>query len=73
MRENTSRPSRSTPKGCSPDGPVGVPKRSSASELCAFGPGVPAMETMTGANEQRVHALPVDRLTAALRRYGRLR
>jgi hypothetical protein len=30
-----------------------------------------AAETMTGANDVRVFALPVDRLTAALRKYGR--
>jgi D-aminopeptidase len=30
-------------------------------------------ETMTGANDLRVHALPRDRLLAALRKYGRLR
>lgn len=28
-------------------------------------------ETMTGANDFRVHALPVDRLRAAMRKYGR--
>ncbi|MEO6068670.1 MAG: P1 family peptidase, partial [Gemmatimonadales bacterium] len=32
-----------------------------------------AAETMTGANDVRVHALPRDRLLAALRKYGRLR
>jgi L-aminopeptidase/D-esterase-like protein len=31
-----------------------------------------AAETMTGANGLRVHALPHDRLLAALRKYGRL-
>ena len=30
-----------------------------------------AAETMTGVNERRVHALPVDRLIAAMRKYGR--
>jgi L-aminopeptidase/D-esterase-like protein len=30
-----------------------------------------AAETMTGANDLRVHALPSDRLKAALRKYGR--
>jgi L-aminopeptidase/D-esterase-like protein len=30
-----------------------------------------AAETMTGANELRVYALPRDRLTAAMRKYGR--
>jgi L-aminopeptidase/D-esterase-like protein len=30
-----------------------------------------AAETMTGANDVRVFALPVDRLTAALRKFGR--
>ena len=30
-----------------------------------------AAETMTGVNDRRVHALPVDRLTAAMRKYGR--
>jgi D-aminopeptidase len=30
-----------------------------------------AAETMTGANDRRVHALPVDRLMAAMRKYGR--
>jgi L-aminopeptidase/D-esterase-like protein len=30
-----------------------------------------AAETMTGANDRRVHALPVDRLIAAMRKYGR--
>jgi hypothetical protein len=32
-----------------------------------------AAETMTGANGYRVHALPHDRLLAALRKYGRIR
>jgi D-aminopeptidase len=32
-----------------------------------------AAETMTGANDFRIHALPRDRLLAALRKYGRLR
>ena len=32
-----------------------------------------AAETMTGANGYRVHALPHDRLIAALRKYGRIR
>jgi len=32
-----------------------------------------AAETMTGANGRRVHALPHDRLLAALRKYGRIR
>jgi L-aminopeptidase/D-esterase-like protein len=32
-----------------------------------------AAETMTGANDLRVYALPHDRLLAALRKYGRLR
>lgn len=31
-----------------------------------------AAETTTGANDLRVHALPVDRLLAAMRKYGRL-
>jgi L-aminopeptidase/D-esterase-like protein len=31
-----------------------------------------AAETMTGANGRRVHALPHDRLVAALRKYGRV-
>jgi L-aminopeptidase/D-esterase-like protein len=31
-----------------------------------------AAETMTGADDLRVHALPSDRLLAALRKYGRL-
>jgi L-aminopeptidase/D-esterase-like protein len=31
-----------------------------------------AAETMTGADDLRVHALPHDRLVAALRKYGRL-
>ena len=30
-----------------------------------------AAETMTGADAYRVYALPRDRLTAALRKYGR--
>jgi L-aminopeptidase/D-esterase-like protein len=30
-----------------------------------------AAETMTGLNDRRVHALPVDRLMAAMRKYGR--
>jgi L-aminopeptidase/D-esterase-like protein len=30
-----------------------------------------AAETMTGANDLRVHALPRDRLLTALRKYGR--
>jgi D-aminopeptidase len=30
-----------------------------------------AAETMTGVNDRRVHALPVDRLLAAMRKYGR--
>jgi L-aminopeptidase/D-esterase-like protein len=32
-----------------------------------------AAETMTGANGVRVHALPHDRLLAAMRKYGRIR
>jgi L-aminopeptidase/D-esterase-like protein len=32
-----------------------------------------AAETMTGADERRVHALPADRMLAALRKYNRLR
>ena len=32
-----------------------------------------AAETMTGADDLRVYALPVDRLTAAMRKYGRVR
>jgi D-aminopeptidase len=32
-----------------------------------------AAETMTGANGYRVHALPHDRLIAALRKYGRMK
>ncbi|MGH7470653.1 MAG: P1 family peptidase [Longimicrobiales bacterium] len=32
-----------------------------------------AAETMTGANDLRVYALPHDRLLAAMRKYGRLR
>ena len=31
-----------------------------------------AAETMTGADDLRVHALPRERLVAALRKYGRL-
>jgi D-aminopeptidase len=31
-----------------------------------------AAETMTGANDLRVYALPVDRLLAAMKKYGRL-
>jgi D-aminopeptidase len=30
-----------------------------------------AAETMTGVNDRRVHALPVERLMAAMRKYGR--
>ena len=30
-----------------------------------------AAETMTGADDNRVHALPRDRLLAALKKYGR--
>lgn len=30
-----------------------------------------AAETMTGANDYRVYALPVDRLRASMKRYGR--
>jgi D-aminopeptidase len=30
-----------------------------------------AAETMTGVNDRRVHGLPVDRLMAAMRKYGR--
>ena len=32
-----------------------------------------AAETMTGADDLRVHALPVDRLMAAMRKYGRVK
>jgi hypothetical protein len=32
-----------------------------------------AAETMTGANDYRVYALPVDRLMAAMRKYGRVK
>jgi L-aminopeptidase/D-esterase-like protein len=32
-----------------------------------------AAETMTGADDARVHALPHDRLLAAMRKYNRLR
>ncbi len=31
-----------------------------------------AAETMTGANDHRVYAMPVDRMLAAMRKYGRL-
>jgi D-aminopeptidase len=31
-----------------------------------------AADTMTGANNRRVFALPADRLTAILKKYGRL-
>jgi L-aminopeptidase/D-esterase-like protein len=31
-----------------------------------------AAETMTGIDGRRIHALPHDRLLAALRKYGRL-
>jgi D-aminopeptidase len=31
-----------------------------------------AAETMTGADDVRVHALPHDRLMAAMRKYGRV-
>jgi L-aminopeptidase/D-esterase-like protein len=31
-----------------------------------------AAETMTGANDLRVFAMPADRLLAALRKYGRM-
>ncbi len=30
-----------------------------------------AGETMTGADDVRVHAMPVDRMLAAMKRYGR--
>jgi L-aminopeptidase/D-esterase-like protein len=30
-----------------------------------------AAETMTGADDWRVYALPVDRLTAIMKKYGR--
>jgi L-aminopeptidase/D-esterase-like protein len=30
-----------------------------------------AAETMTGANDLRVHALPADRVSAILKAYGR--
>jgi L-aminopeptidase/D-esterase-like protein len=30
-----------------------------------------AAETMTGANDLRIYALPVDRLKAIMRKYGR--
>ena len=32
-----------------------------------------AAETTTGANDLRIHALPVDRLIAAMRKYGRMK
>ena len=31
-----------------------------------------AAETTTGANDLRVYALPVDRMLAAMRKYGRM-
>jgi hypothetical protein len=31
-----------------------------------------AADTMTGANNLRVHALPADRLVTILKKYGRL-
>jgi L-aminopeptidase/D-esterase-like protein len=31
-----------------------------------------AAETMTGANDLRVYAMPVDRMLAAMRKYGRM-
>ncbi len=31
-----------------------------------------AAETMTGANDRRVYAMPVDRMMAAMRKYGRI-
>ena len=32
-----------------------------------------AAETTTGANDLRIYAMPVDRMLAALRKYGRIR
>ena len=32
-----------------------------------------AAETTTGANDLRVYAMPVDRMLAAMRKYGRIR
>ena len=32
-----------------------------------------AAETITGANDYRVYALPADRMMAALRKYGRVK
>src|SRR5438874_9086265 len=32
-----------------------------------------AAETMTGANDLRIYAMPVDRLLAMMKKYGRLR
>jgi L-aminopeptidase/D-esterase-like protein len=32
-----------------------------------------AAETMTGANDRRVYAMPVDRMLAAMKKYGRLK
>jgi L-aminopeptidase/D-esterase-like protein len=32
-----------------------------------------AAETMTGANDVRVYAMPVDRMMAAMRKYGRIK
>jgi hypothetical protein len=31
-----------------------------------------AAETMTGANDLRVYAMPLDRMLAAMKKYGRL-
>ena len=31
-----------------------------------------AAETTTGANDLRIYAIPVDRMLAAMRKYGRL-
>ena len=31
-----------------------------------------AAETTTGANDLRIHAMPVDRMLAAMRKYGRM-
>lgn len=32
-----------------------------------------AAETTTGANDLRIHAMPVDRMMAAMHKYGRIK
>ena len=47
---------------------LGAPVKALVNPLVTTPPG-----TTTGANDLRIYALPVDRLLAAMRKYGRMK